>query len=404
MSSIYSRGGYYVYQRYVKNPKTGYNDKRIYVSLGKNIKPEDIPHLKKQYDEKYARDSVRESISPTLSLSHCKDIYIEQKEKEVEQFRRSINTLRTDRNCLNLFYQFINNHYGDIDVKKISRKHIFRWKETRFTEVESPTTVAVNMRTVRSFFSYLLKTERISENPFDNVEIPKRLRRKEENIPELFSALYEYSRGEVSKPRQKPKKKEKKRPNNKKTDFEWFDDNTWFIHYTWIILNTGMRSGEVSILKWKRGNQDVGDDHSRSYAYISDDGSHFVIYFKRRRREVTIKPPVLESIRILREIKKDNAIYLFENPFSRDPYTTSTFGKLFKKLLTHLKLDTDHSPHSLRHGYGSYLLNNGATVYQVSRILGHSTKEITEMYYTHSKHTDVSDAMDILYQTQQKKL
>ncbi len=403
MSSIYKRGKYYVYQRYVKNPITGYHDKRIYESLGKIANRKDVFLIKKQLDAKYARESVQQTIAPILFLSYCKKIYLEQKQKEVDQGRRSLNTLRTDKNSLNIFYNFIYKYYGDIDVKGISHKQIFKWRETRYADGKSPTTIAVNMRTVSSFFSYLVKTERISENPFINVDIPKRQKKDDANIPAFFSAVFKFVKKEVEKRSRATEPLVTKKKKLKKDDFDWFYDNEWFLHYTWVLLNTGMRSGEVSLLKWKQGKLDVGENHSRSYSYISDDESHFVIYFKRRRREITIKPPVRESLIFFQKFQRKNNVYLFESKRTHRPYSTSTYSKLFKKLIEHLELDTELSAHSIRHGYGSYLANNGATVYQVSRILGHSTTEITELFYTHSKHDDVSDTMDILYNVQPEK-
>tara|TARA_B100001113_G_C21076946_1_gene608103 strand:- start:394 stop:1185 length:792 start_codon:yes stop_codon:yes gene_type:complete len=58
MSSIYKKGrdGYYYYQRYVYNPKTGKKDKRVFHSLG--TKDFDIACLKKdKYDQDYLRPS-----------------------------------------------------------------------------------------------------------------------------------------------------------------------------------------------------------------------------------------------------------------------------------------------------------------------------------------------------------
>ena len=165
------------------------------------------------------------------------------------------------------------------------------------------------------------------------------------------------------------------------------------------MLNTGMRSGEVSILKWKQDKGDKGYTHSRSYCYLSDDLSKITVFFKRRKRELPIKQPVLDSLNLIPRVKKDGTPkkFVFESERTEKPYSVSLFGKLFKKLIQHLELDEDHTPHSIRHGYGSYLINNGGTLSQVSIILGHSEKEITEMYYLHSKSTDVSDTMDILY-------
>lgn len=408
MSSIYKRNGYWVYQVYVKDPITGYS-RRKYQSLDlpKNLSDKEIEHIKIDLDKKYKDQKVKETLSPSLYLSSSIQLYLSQKEIEVEQNRRSPNTLRTDRNSLNLFEEFFKDHYGDIDIKKITRKHIFRWKEQRYTEVNSPTTISVNMRTVRSFFSYMVKTERLNSNPFEGVDIPTPRRRKEENITETFEKLYGIIKDEIEGGKKGKPKKRVRKPNNEKEGLEWFYDNEWFVHHLWIMLNTGMRGGEVSLMKWKKGKMDVGDDHSRSYVYLSKDLDTITIYFKRRKRELPVPPPVKHSLKHLSKIQKSRKVhstYLFENLTTGKPHSVTTVGKLFKKLLKglnkmdkDLKLDEDHTPHSIRHGYISHLIRNGGSIFNVSRIVGHSTEQITEMIYTHTRPSDVSDTMDILY-------
>ncbi len=399
MPSIYRRSnGYWVYQRYVFNPKTGKKDRRYYESLGKFVAKKDFPSLMISCEETYYRNQKH----LTQSLSQCIKIYITQKEIEVKQDRRSINTLRTDRNSLNLFSSYILENHGDMDISEISRKYINLWMEARYKEGVSSTTIAVNMRTVKSFFSYFVKTERLEANPFINVDIPKTKIRNSDNIKHNYSTVFDFIKADLENRiagKSKPRKK-KKRKNNKKDDFEWFYDNNWFVHYVWIMLNTGMRSGEVSLLKWKQGKKDFGDDHSRSYVYLSKEPEEFVIYFKRGMRKLRIFQPVLNSLQLIPRTKKDGTTktFVFEREDSIKPHDTSTVGRLFKKLMKHLELDNEQSPHTLRHGYGSFLINNGGNVYEVSKILGHSSVEVTERIYAHSDSEDLSQGMSILYE------
>jgi integrase len=408
MSSIYKRGGYWVYQVYVRDPITG-SSRKVYKSLDlpKNLSKKEIEQIKSDLDKVFREQKVKETLFPSLYLSSSIQLYLDQKRIEVKQNRRSPHTLRTDKNCLNLFENYIKEHYGDIDIKKITRKHIIRWKEQRYTEVNSPTTISVNMRTVRSFFSYMVKTERMTINPFDGVDVPTPRKRKEENITEIFDNLYGIIKKEIGKRKKGKPKKKKRKPNNEKEGLEWFYDNEWFIHHLWIMLNTGMRSGEVSLIKWKKGKMDVGDEHSRSYVYLSKDFNTITIYFKRRKRELPVPPPLKDTLKLLTKIQKsrrNHPTYLFENDKTGKPHSVTTVGKLFKKLLKglnekdeDLKLDEDHTPHSIRHGYISHLIRNGGSIFNVSRIVGHSTEQITEMIYTHTRPDDVSDTMDILY-------
>jgi len=230
MSSIYQRGGYWVYQTYVKDPNTGYT-KKVYKSLGKDLRPEDKPIIQKRLDEEYRNRFVKDSIYRPLYLHSTIERYLNQRQKEVDQGRRSPNTYRTDKTSLNVFEEYIKEHYGDIDIKKITKKTIVRWREDRFSDGVSSTTISVNMRTVSSFFSYFVKIDELESNPFTGVEIPTPVKRKEENISDIFQSLYDFTKEQIQKRLDGEVEERITRNHNKKEGLEWFRDNDWFIHY-----------------------------------------------------------------------------------------------------------------------------------------------------------------------------
>ena len=57
--------------------------------------------------------------------------------------------------------------------------------------------------------------------------------------------------------------------------------------------------------------------------------------------------------------------------------------RLFKTLMKDLNLNEQYTPHSLRHGFVSYLANNGESIFNINKIVGHSVKEVTEFIYAH---------------------
>ena len=54
---------------------------------------------------------------------------------------------------------------------------------------------------------------------------------------------------------------------------------------------------------------------------------------------------------------------------------------------------TDVTVHCLRHTYGSYLLSKGTPVFNVSRLLGHSSTQTTERVYAHLLQTGNQEAI-----------
>ena len=53
---------------------------------------------------------------------------------------------------------------------------------------------------------------------------------------------------------------------------------------------------------------------------------------------------------------------------------------LFKRYVRELKLPERLHFHSLRHTFASWLVQDGATLYEVQKLLGHSSAKVTEVY------------------------
>ena len=69
--------------------------------------------------------------------------------------------------------------------------------------------------------------------------------------------------------------------------------------------------------------------------------------------------------------------YLFVNRMTKQPYTT------IMKVWTRLRIKAGLPQlriHDLRHQYASFLVNNGRSLYEVQKILGHSDSKVTERY------------------------
>jgi integrase len=159
-----------------------------------------------------------------------------------------------------------------------------------------------------------------------------------------------------------------------------------------ILMNTGMRMGEIRILKWKQGKQDFGRKLSNNYAYLSPDLKKITIYYKKSLRTIPVShlkdvfKKIPQSSVVYKGKKREytvNHVYVFENPVKLTPHDHPNMTRMFKTLVTELKLDERYTPHSLRHGFVSYLANKGESIFNISKIVGHSVKEVTEFVYAH---------------------
>jgi len=408
MSSIFLKDGIYWYQRYVKNPMSGRNDKRIQRSLRtKNRIEAEVrqQNLDKGYDD---NENHNRAFPPRL-LSTCINEYLSEKKKQVDDFKRSLNTYRSDDITLNQFLAFMKDVYDDKNIREINSSHIKQFKEYREADpaVNSSSTVSLNLRVTRAFFSRCMEKEYIEDHPFKHIKIKKSLRR--ETIPkgDDFENLVKIFRKIVQKPYPKHGSNGK---NKMKEPRRWIFTHDWFPYAIWIILNTGMRIGEVLMLKWERGDNDfINKGRTYSYSYLSKDFSLISIYFKRGNRELPVKPlrPIFNKIPKTYTTKLDGKevsrkkIYVFENERTHEPYLTTSAANLWKQFVIDFKLDENWTIHSLRHAVSTALLGRGETLFAVGKVLGHSVGEMTQLY-SHSTVNSLEKTMAVLHQPKRK--
>ena len=75
--------------------------------------------------------------------------------------------------------------------------------------------------------------------------------------------------------------------------------------------------------------------------------------------------------------------------------TQDSISKRFKKYVIASKLNPKLNFHSLRHTFASWLIQRGASIYSVSKLLGHSDVKVTEIY-AHLRPEDLIDSVNKL--------
>ncbi|RED51246.1 site-specific tyrosine recombinase XerD [Aestuariispira insulae] len=122
---------------------------------------------------------------------------------------------------------------------------------------------------------------------------------------------------------------------------------------------------------------------------IRDDQEYMIVKGKGgKERMVPLPKPARDAISDYRSVRSEflpkgqkESPYLFCSNAKAGHLTRQRTGQLLKALALSANLDPDRvSPHVLRHAFASHLLNHGANLRVVQKLLGHSDISTTQIY------------------------
>jgi site-specific recombinase XerD len=300
------------------------------------------------------------------------ETYLEERERMVSNHEISERTLRTDRNALTMFRDWIQEKYGSLEVAEVEPLDIRDFKIYRRRSV-SDTTVAKQLRHLKAFFSELDRLEIINSNPVTKVRIPKS--RQCDTMPdkEEFDALKRWLDQRI----------------RSSADPEW-------IHLLMkIATSTGMRMGALIQIKWEKGSHDNGSGHSRNYVYLQPSDKSLKIKFKGKEREIPVDH-IWEVFKILDQQRDPNDIYVFSSP-NEGYYDQSYVCRCWKREVKKVdELSEAYTCHDIRRAVISSLVKDDYTAAKIGQYVGHSTSYITDRYMqtTAEDLRDMTDHLD----------
>ncbi len=92
-----------------------------------------------------------------------------------------------------------------------------------------------------------------------------------------------------------------------------------------------------------------------------------------------------------RQLKNDRLVFTIDGSPAKPSYVSKTF----KKYVIKAQINPDLKFHSLRHTFASWLVQRGVSIYEVSKLLGHSDIKVTEIY-AHLKPENLRNAVELL--------
>lgn len=304
------------------------DDKRYKISTKTKMKAEALKFLK-SFDPE-----IRNKIPETESI--CLAAFTDQYLSYSETQHRP-NTTRTAKSTLREFLKYT----GNIMLNEISARNTEQFISHKAKEC-NPFTLRKHYVTLKSIFATAERWKYVSTNPMKGIPKPK----LPEQIPLYFT----------------------------RQDFSILlkamgNDNDFKELCVFAVLS-GLRQSEIAQLSW--ANIDFENRIIRvrnSDSFITKSG---------KNRAVPIND-YLYKILIFKQSHATSSLIFARNG---KPYRHEFISKRLKKYIRQAGLDDRLHFHSLRHTFASWLVQDGASLYEVKTLLGHVDMR-TSMIYAH---------------------
>lgn len=136
-----------------------------------------------------------------------------------------------------------------------------------------------------------------------------------------------------------------------------------------VIYATGIRVSELISLNLEDANLDLG--------YIKCNGPKERIIPLGKSALDSLALYINKSRGVLLKNRVDDSLFL---NFHGERMTRQGFWKIIKYYAAQAGIQTEITPHTLRHSFASHLIENGADLKSVQQMLGHSDISTTQIY------------------------
>ncbi len=212
----------------------------------------------------------------------------------------------------------------------------------------APTTVARKVAAARSFFSFLMAEGVIKTDPTENMSSPA----VGKSLPKPISI------GQVRDLLEQPNKLSTVEAKRDKAMLE-------------LLYASGMRISEMISLNL--GDVDTTGGYVRCFG--KGHKERLVPIYEQAARSVQ---SYIDETRP-RMTRRKEEVALFLNPRG-DRLTRQGFWQKMKEYARSAGLDSQISPHTLRHSFATHMLSGGADLRAVQELLGHANISTTQVY------------------------
>ena len=262
--------------------------------------------------------------------------------------RYSSHTVKAYRTDLKLFESYLKDIYS-ISIDKANHAMIRSWLVKELNKGNSARTVNRKITTLKSFYKYLFKEQKIKQNPTSRISYSKTSKK----LPQFVGL------SDMNELLDKLKFEE---------NFSGFRDKLIIE----VFYSTGIRLSELINIK----STDVDCLKSQIKVLGKRNKERIIPLTKELQKSI-------EGYMILRNKQKViDRSYLFLTDSGKKLNPSMVYRKV-NKILNNVTTLEKKSPHVLRHTFATHMLNNGADLNVIKELLGHASLSATEVY-THN--------------------
>ncbi len=318
------------------------NGKRHRQAVGKNKRAAELVAAKLQTDLAHGHFGLTQGNQRSVDLDTLATEYLRSKENTIRD-----SSLQRYRAPLTTFKDYFKQYFPAAcnDVRLIQGKY------------------------VKECFDHLLKEGMGVSNPWQ----PRTVNLLRETARAMFR--YGISQGYLN---ENPIKQTKKYPIPDKGGIDYFTDreleriwegvDSYWADPLKLILNTGLRSGEMINLRWKDVDL-IGDPPSIKVTSSTD--------WQTKTGKTRSVPLNNKAQEILRRQEKRHPEYVF---ISKTGLKINPSRPLEALKVALAKLGLEGDVHKLRHTFASKLVMKGVALYTVGELLGHADLKSTQIY------------------------
>lgn len=258
---------------------------------------------------------------------------------------KSLNTVESYKRDVTQYISYLDGT-GVTDISSTTKTTVLSYLLYLQKEGRASSTVSRTLASLRSYYLFMMQNGVVKSNPTSNLEAPH----VEKKIPKILSGE------EVELLLEQPKNCDNKGIRDKAM--------------LELLYATGIRVSELI-------NLDVSDVNvPMSFIRCNGGKKERIIPMGHQAKDALEN--YINNVRKYM-VRDENETALFVN-CSGARLSRQGFWKLIKYYQHIAGIETDITPHTLRHSFAAYLLENGADLHSIQEMMGHADISSTQVY------------------------